>query len=57
MFLESSRTDSTKSVGDYQFDVYRMMKDVTGGTWEAFHPITNVMVGHLFHPPNYLRNI
>ncbi|EDR12771.1 uncharacterized protein LACBIDRAFT_311589 [Laccaria bicolor S238N-H82] len=32
--------------GDYQFDVYRMMKDVTGGTWEAFHPITNVMWLH-----------
>jgi serine/threonine-protein kinase haspin len=55
--LSHPGTDSTKSVGDYQFDVYRMMKDVTGGAWEAFHPITNVMVGHLFHPQNYLRNI
>ncbi|KAF8969432.1 hypothetical protein BDZ97DRAFT_243732 [Flammula alnicola] len=27
--------------GDYQFDVYRIMKDLTGGAWEEFHPITN----------------
>lgn len=27
--------------GDYQFDVYRMMKDSIG---EGFKPITNVMV-------------
>lgn len=56
-FLSHAGTDLTKSVGDYQFDVYRMMKDVTGGTWEAFHPVTNVMVGHLFHPQNYLWNV
>ena len=31
-------------VGDYQFDVYRMMRDLTGGTWDKFYPMTNVMV-------------
>jgi serine/threonine-protein kinase haspin len=30
--------------GDYQFEVYRMMKAHTGGNWEAYHPLTNVMV-------------
>jgi serine/threonine-protein kinase haspin len=30
--------------GDYQFDVYRMMREATGGDWRAFHPLTNVMV-------------
>jgi serine/threonine-protein kinase haspin len=32
--------------GDYQFDVYRMMKD---GVGEEYKPITNVMVSDL-HP-------
>ena len=30
--------------GDYQFDVYRIMKEVNGGDWEGFMPLTNVMV-------------
>ncbi|KAG6830326.1 hypothetical protein H0H92_001261 [Tricholoma furcatifolium] len=29
--------------GDYQFDVYRMMKVYNGGAWEDFKPLTNVM--------------
>lgn len=33
--------------GDYQFDIYRMMKELTGGIWEKFHPITNILVSHL----------
>ncbi len=31
-------------VGDYQFDVYRMMKNHNGGSWRAYRPLTNVMV-------------
>lgn len=39
--------------GDYQFDVYRMMKaHCFSGTdkpdWEAYKPLTNVMVCRLF---------
>ncbi|KAG6910954.1 hypothetical protein DXG01_006008 [Tephrocybe rancida] len=30
--------------GDYQFDVYRMMKVHNGGAWEEFRPLTNVLV-------------
>ncbi|KAF8165554.1 hypothetical protein B0H34DRAFT_689542 [Crassisporium funariophilum] len=32
--------------GDYQFDVYRMMRELTGGKWDEFHPITNVLWLH-----------
>ncbi|KAF5387665.1 hypothetical protein D9615_000598 [Tricholomella constricta] len=32
--------------GDYQFDVYRMMKEHNGGAWEEFKPFTNVMWLH-----------
>ncbi|KAG6880157.1 hypothetical protein C0992_004609 [Termitomyces sp. T32_za158] len=32
--------------GDYQFDVYRMMKEHNGGAWEEFRPLTNVMWLH-----------
>ncbi|KAG5728490.1 Serine/threonine-protein kinase haspin [Termitomyces sp. T112] len=32
--------------GDYQFDVYRMMKEHNQGTWEEFKPLTNVMWLH-----------
>ena len=30
--------------GDYQFDVYRMMKEANNDDWEVFTPTTNVMV-------------
>ena len=30
--------------GDYQFDVYRMMRTHNAGAWDAFRPLTNVMV-------------
>lgn len=30
--------------GDYQFDVYRMMREHNGGQWEEFKPFSNVMV-------------
>lgn len=36
--------------GDYQFDVYRLMREHTSGNWEAFHPFTNVMVSTYPHP-------
>lgn len=30
--------------GDYQFDVYRMMRQHNGDAWEDYRPLTNVMV-------------
>lgn len=30
--------------GDYQFDVYRMMRKHVGKSWETYRPLTNVMV-------------
>jgi len=30
--------------GDYQFDIYRMMRDHNGGSWKEYRPLTNVMV-------------
>ncbi|KAG2077211.1 hypothetical protein BDR04DRAFT_1088144 [Suillus decipiens] len=32
--------------GDYQFDVYRMMKEYNGNSWEGYQPFTNVMWLH-----------
>jgi hypothetical protein len=34
-------------IGDYQFDVYRMMKEYNEGKWQPFNPFTNVMVSQL----------
>ena len=31
-------------VGDYQFDIYRMMKLHNRDDWVSYHPLTNVMV-------------
>lgn len=31
-------------LGDYQFDVYRLMRDYTNSDWKAYNPMTNVMV-------------
>nr|VZI07212.1 unnamed protein product [Spirometra erinaceieuropaei] len=28
--------------GDYQFDIYRMMRDMNGNNWRPFRPITNL---------------
>lgn len=30
--------------GDYQYDIYRMMKHSNRGNWSGFKPLTNVMV-------------
>merc|ERR1711971_817700 len=38
--------DLFKSEGDYQFDIYRMMRSHTNNEWEKFHPKTNVMWLH-----------
>ncbi|KAJ7752748.1 hypothetical protein DFH07DRAFT_904186 [Mycena maculata] len=32
--------------GDYQFDIYRYMRDHNGDNWEAFNPLTNAMWLH-----------
>ncbi|KAF7792874.1 hypothetical protein EIP86_003975 [Pleurotus ostreatoroseus] len=32
--------------GDYQFDVYRMMRSHIGTSWETYRPLTNVMWLH-----------
>lgn len=34
--------------GDYQFDIYRMMKEYNGHSWEDYRPFTNVMVRSVF---------
>jgi hypothetical protein len=31
-------------LGDYQFDIYRLMRKHNGGRWADFRPLTNVMV-------------
>ena len=33
--------------GDYQFDVYRMMREYNGDSWKEYRPFTNVMVSKL----------
>ncbi|KAG9317380.1 hypothetical protein JVU11DRAFT_1579 [Chiua virens] len=32
--------------GDYQYDIYRMMRNHIGDTWKSYHPLTNVMWLH-----------
>lgn len=31
-------------LGDYQFDIYRMMRKYNGDDWEKFTPFSNVLV-------------
>ncbi len=40
--------------GDYQFDVYRMMRTHNGDAWEDYRPLTNVMVRFLPIPYIFL---
>ncbi|XP_025193755.1 protein PF14_0175 [Melanaphis sacchari] len=35
-------TELFTSVGDYQFDIYRMMRKETNDQWESFKPATNI---------------
>lgn len=35
-------TELFTSVGDYQFDIYRMMRKETNDRWESFKPATNI---------------
>lgn len=34
----------TSNLGDYQFDIYRLMRKHNGGCWADFRPLSNVMV-------------
>ena len=38
--------------GDYQFDVYRMMKTCNGNEWDSYNPLTNVLVCTTFRTQN-----
>ena len=31
-------------LGDYQFDIYRLMRAHNGDSWKEYRPLTNVMV-------------
>lgn len=50
--VSSSTGDEISSIapfaGDYQFDIYRLMKKHNNGDWESFAPLTNVMVRQSF---------
>ncbi|KAG8890528.1 hypothetical protein FRB98_007875 [Tulasnella sp. 332] len=37
---------STHALGDYQFDIYRLMKERCENEWETFRPLSNVMWLH-----------
>ncbi len=45
--INCSPTSYAFSSGDYQFDIYRMMKELSGSAWDGFHPITNVLVSKI----------
>ncbi|KAG6335105.1 hypothetical protein ID866_3974 [Astraeus odoratus] len=38
--------DIFEGEGDYQYNVYRMMRDLNGGAWDRYQPFTNVMWLH-----------
>lgn len=35
-----------KTTGDYQYDIYRLMRTHTENYWEVFEPLTNVLWLH-----------
>lgn len=35
-----------EAIGDYQYDIYRLMKLHTNGKWELFEPFTNLLWMH-----------
>ncbi|VDO03386.1 unnamed protein product [Rodentolepis nana] len=46
--------------GDYQFEIYRMMRDMNGNNWRPFKPITNLywlhyLMGKLIHESLFPR--
>ncbi|KAI6130334.1 hypothetical protein EDD16DRAFT_1541687 [Pisolithus croceorrhizus] len=59
--------DIFEGEGDYQYDVYRMMRRLNGGAWDRYQPFTNVMWLHylvlkLLHakrlrPPNTRKKV
>ena len=44
MILIRSIAKMMRDTGDYQFDIYRIMKEYVGPNWASFNPFTNVMV-------------
>lgn len=50
MIMMRSIAEMTRETGDYQFDIYRIMREHVGHDWEKFNPFTNVMVfSNLLH--------
>ncbi|KAI9597657.1 hypothetical protein BDF19DRAFT_280894 [Syncephalis fuscata] len=42
LYVELEDNELFEGEGDYQFEVYRRMRQHTASRWEEFHPITNV---------------
>ena len=40
----SFEPETFEGEGDYQFDIYRTMKEHSAGSWKEYRPLTNVMV-------------
>jgi hypothetical protein len=52
MIMMRSMAEMMRDTGDYQFDIYRIMREHVGSDWEKFNPFTNVMVlSNLLHQP------
>lgn len=53
---DRSTTAHVSALGDYQFDVYRMMRAHNGDSWQEYRPFTNVMVSPTLSPPTSLSS-